>query len=106
VRDFGYMRGLRRDGLGSTIRGLTGGGHNSVVAFRGHYTPRATPIAGFDLQRHKPNCFTCNCGCSTAICSFTIGSLLVPEGLRYSTLAIGVVLGVYKARTGHLLGII
>jgi hypothetical protein len=25
--------------------------------------------------------------------------------LRYRTLAIGVVLGVYKARTGHLLGI-
>ena len=43
------------------------------------------------FQRHKPNCFTYN-GCSTVICSFSVGSFLVPEGFCYSTLAIGVVL--------------
>ena len=46
-------------------------------------------------QRHRPNCFTYDRGCSTAICSLSIGSFIVPEGVCNSTLEIGLVEGVY-----------
>ena len=46
------------------------------------------------FQRHRPNCFTYDRGCSTAICSLSIGSFIVPEGVCNGSLEIGVV-GVY-----------
>jgi hypothetical protein len=58
-----------------------------IQTTRVHVHPR---LQASILQRHKPNCFACKYGCSTATCSFTIGSFLVPEGFRHSTFAVGV----------------
>jgi hypothetical protein len=64
---------------------------------QGIYVVTYTPITSFDLS--APQSLTAlptNCGCSTAICSFSIGSFLVPEGFfATARLQSGFVLGVY-----------